>query len=952
MARWRRPAAWLAAALLLTVMGLLGLGWFSASSEHASLRSRGGTVDPHGRAWPGFLAAVVERWNPRSAGQVSAASQPAPNHRLIGGRVTADGQPAAHAEVFVVNVTRGAAGDGQHVTADAAGRFSAGRQPPGLYAVGAALPGFTGEAVMIDTRNAAATPAPDAVEVSLFSCRSHLRGTVVDEQGTPLPGAQVQRSVRGRPLTGARTNDAGAFEMCLPQLRYHEVSVRVDGYGALQQWVFGAAGTFEQRFVLSPEGVLMGLTVRRGDGTVISGASVQADPVRGGLRSQSPRSCVSDAEGHFFLDGMAGGRFQLTATAPGLATSETYEVAVEPAGTGTTPRVLLRLSAAHTLSGAVLEEGSPVVGAQVTAHHGAVGSLPSFTGPQGRFALNNVPPGRATLKVHGFEVVAPHSIMLEDSDVDVTVEVRSGASVSGRVLHQGNPVVGAQVSTQTGTFAVTRSLANGQYHLTNLAPGTYVLRAELEHKHAGGQVRGLTLARQQVQTGVDIELSWSASVVGVVVAEDGTGVPGVAVQLNDVASATSSECITDGAGRFECSPLPVGEYQPVIKRTPHASNGIPSAAAGGFPRVSVPSDDARVEGVRLVVRLDHAEIAGHVVNGEGQGQPDVRVSALAAATASDPWQEAPGATTNTHGAFAIRDLSEGTYDVRALAGDGRLTVTRAVPAGQRNVVMTLSPVGRIQGQLEGFAAPPDVVARGLLPEAGATARAAVDQQTFNFEGLAPGTYKVMALSPSGGAVQDVDVHGGQTAKVTLKNTGSRRVQGRVVAFRTGAPVAGARCQAAPFVGNAYAPQGFPQESWTQPDGRYDFDAVPLGLAYVLCSAAGFSDGIARVPADNDAQMDVTVVQKRGPLGLLGAKPDWNDPYVFRIVFIRPGQPAQQAGLELDDVVTGVDGRNVQTLGERAVEMLVRDRRAGTPAQLEILRAGTTLQRTLTVGAWQ
>src|SRR6266851_2753688 len=135
--------------------------------------------------------------------------------------------------------------------------------------------------------------------------------------------------------------------------------------------------------------------------------------------------------------------------------------------------------------------------------------------------------------------------------------------------------------------------------------------------------------------------------------------------------------------------------------------------------------------------------------------------------------------------------------------------------------------------------------------------------------------------------------------------------------------------------------------------RGRMQTAPLGDAYVLCSGgAAFSDGVSPVAIGNETSAVVYVVRSLGPKALLGAVPDTSTLYVLRFVYVRPGQPAERAGIHPGDVVVGIDGEDVRALGEPAAEQLLRDRPAGTPARLLLSRAGASVETTLVVGRWQ
>lgn len=364
-----------------------------------------------------------------------------------------------------------------------------------------------------------------------------------------------------------------------------------------------------------------------------------------------------------------------------------------------------------------------------------------------------------------------------------------------------------------------------------------------------------------------------------------------------------------------------------------------------------------LEGVKLVVRMERGVIAGHVVGFEDRGVADVRVLAAGVQGQEVPgfsaWQDLPAAITDADGAFALRDLAGGSYALRAVAGDGSEAHSPPISTGRQDVVLRLGAPGRIEGELVGFSSTPDVLAI-RQDRSSPTVRGTVHGMSFALDGLAPAHYVLTALAEADGATQSVTVEPGQVKRVVLTSGGGTRLTGRVVEIRTGEPVPNLRCRLAPWVGSSAAPVTFPGEAWTNDKGEFELGRVPRGSAYLFCQGTGgVTDGITRVELqEGPAAATVGVIKQRGPLALLGAKPDGADALVFRVAYVRPGQPAEQAGMQVGDVVVSVDGMDVRPFGEAAVEMLMRDRPAGSVARLGLLRGGAEVVADLKVGKWQ
>ena len=268
--------------------------------------------------------------------------------------------------------------------------------------------------------------------------------------------------------------------------------------------------------------------------------------------------------------------------------------------------------------------------------------------------------------------------------------------------------------------------------------------------------------------------------------------------------------------------------------------------------------------------------------------------------------------------------------------------------------------GQLTGRWIGLTSP-DVVAMRVDRRNSASAkrpesyRPKLTGNRFDFDNLEPGTYAVTALADDGAAAATIEVAADATANMTLRSPGTSRLQGRVTELRTQSPVEGVLCQLAPVVGSGRAPQAHSEEAWTDAAGRFRFAAAPIGDYYVYCHGMSvYSDGVRRVQvaADKGDEVEVGVVRCLGPKALLGAVPDWSQIYKVEFVAVRPGQPASRAGISVGDVVTAVDGVDVERLGEDAVEVLIRDRAPGSVARLTLRRGANLIDASLVVGRWQ
>ena len=115
-------------------------------------------------------------------------------------------------------------------------------------------------------------------------------------------------------------------------------------------------------------------------------------------------------------------------------------------------------------------------------------------------------------------------------------------------------------------------------------------------------------------------------------------------------------------------------------------------------------------------------------------------------------------------------------------------------------------------------------------------------------------------------------------------------------------------------------------------------AVPINLARRVAEQLIRYGEVRRpylgVSLDNVDQVDQQVYGLPSPSGV-------------EVVRLEDGSPAARAGIQLGDVITGVDGQQVQTVPELQVRLAQLD--AGSTTQLRVVRYGRTLTIPVTLG---
>ncbi|HEY0255304.1 MAG TPA: sigma-70 family RNA polymerase sigma factor, partial [Kofleriaceae bacterium] len=271
----------------------------------------------------------------------------------LSGRVTAADRPYAGAKVRVTHAyTRELVGE---AISDDAGRFSIPSLPGAALVVSATADDKVALPIEVDLRSPIVRGK--AVELRLLGC-VHLRGIIIDGSGAPIAHARVAAVVA--PVPFADTDELGRYDLCThagPQLLRFAAS----GYHAIQAELH-LTGDFIQDVTLLPEAIVAGVVLDPA-GLPVADAAITIDP-RGKNSLQFALSFArSGADGRFRISGVAPGRSQIFAEAPGQA-SRHLDLVV---GAGETrEQIVLKLEAAPRLVGKVVDsQHRPISGAAV-----------------------------------------------------------------------------------------------------------------------------------------------------------------------------------------------------------------------------------------------------------------------------------------------------------------------------------------------------------------------------------------------------------------------------------------------------------------------------------------------------------------------------------------------------------------------------------------------------------
>jgi hypothetical protein len=480
----------------------------SGSSSHTS--STGTRADGDGRfafeglrpshrvelsaKWEGLSGAVVVADPPQrgAAPPVEIRLQPAP--RVVGTVSDGEGRPVAGASVEALPP-----GGGERVRAaphsvamtDALGRFDLVAEATGPARVVATHQGLR------DEREVVLTPGTTTVDLRLdLPDGLWLRGRIVDPEGRTVPRAGLSVICVERCEGGGFSSSSGVEgEFLVADLvpGIYRVQATYPGFAAARRdGVDLTRGPVDGLELVLRRGGRIEGALSGADQAVLAATSVTAV----GAEAGPSFTGVIDHRGHYRIDGLAPGRWLVTAASPATGHRASGEVEIGE-GTGTA-RLDLELEAVgFTLSGLVTVDRRPASGADLwlVAEDAGGAGAGTRTAFDGSFRFAGLQRGRYRLEVRpSFDVPAVSRVVDLHGDEEVVLDL-TAAAVSGTVVAPaGVSLAGlrAVLAAPDGRRQLTDVDPEGRFRITPVAAGSYVLTIERA---------GAVLASQPLEVG-------------------------------------------------------------------------------------------------------------------------------------------------------------------------------------------------------------------------------------------------------------------------------------------------------------------------------------------------------------------------------------------------------------------------------------------------------------------
>jgi hypothetical protein len=588
---------------------------------------------------------------------------------------------------------------------------------------------------------------------------------------------------------------------------------------------------------------LAGRVTRAADGSPIAGATIAL------VGDQEPSIVTSNTDGLWTAQIVAE-RLTVTVAAPGflphareletVAPDEqrTVDVALETGGTRVT----------GTIS---TQDHKSIANARVRASRGSETPVAfALSDANGRYDLS-LPPGHYQLEVtHDNYQRTSRYVRVDDEPAGADFVLAHGGVIRGQVVagDTGEPVANATVqATGDRDFVSARSNDDGTFELRGLADGTVTVHAR-GPGYASVSPTLVELGLGEHMDDVDVTVDPAFNIAGRVVSasEPTQGVAGAKV-LAMPSRGLLIKAVSDTDGYFELAGTLAGHYTLFVeKRGMLSESGV---------EVDVVDNDV----MDVTIAMRH----GRTISGRVAPPMVARIwiSRSGAEPLIDDANDAfrifrARTESDATGAFTLRGVPAGDFEVRAMASDGRsgMQPVSATTADLTNLLIQLTPRTSVSGRIVDTNGKPvaairvsaervDVPMAVLLREAGIPRGATTTPDgAFKIVGLDPGVWSLSAIEPKGGGTDaaklEVDLSdGGDRTGITMTIEARDAVIRGTVRGADGKPASGAKVGALREVGGE---QQFDAREPVRTDdtGSFVLDKLRPGTYAVVADGRG------------------------------------------------------------------------------------------------------------------
>ncbi|AKJ01505.1 Hypothetical protein AA314_03131 [Archangium gephyra] len=602
-----------------------------------------------------------------------------------------------------------------------------------------------------------------------------LAGFVEQADGTPAADASVSAFGADEAVVGV-TGAGGGFSLDVPPGTYQLSARKGDKTGTAAGRLVVAAGmTLEGlRIRLGAPTSLVGVVRRKDSGQPIADAAIVLGPHgdRGDIAQAS-----SGADGHFEVNGLAPGAYDVTVRARGFKALSRRGLTVLE---GQRFELLAELDANGRIEGSVVDgEKKPLAGVQVTPQRkwGAMeGAVATVTDAMGAFVLEDMPPGDVYVAAArtGSTVNAREPVKVEPGQTArVRLQLSDEGVLEGTVRMAGGGLPARPVMVFAQRIGAPRSeglevpaSANGTWSM-RVGAGRYQLSAWMTDATAQSESQEQVIELKAGQSRhVALELHAAKKPIVVTVLEP-NGAPSVRATVMGSEAGRSNilaERLTDESGRATLVVDGVG------------SDALHLWATNGGRRgdlLSVPSTRTAVTlqlepGARLTGTVRSA--GGRAVNGF-----TLLVTALRTEDEDFLTQQQLEFTGDR---FVVEDVFASRVAITATLPDGRAgkAETTTPPGGTARVEVVVDAGGRLTGRLlDAKTGTP--IRLAYVDVDGLRSPTTGEDGRFQLDDLAPGAHRVTVWSRGHALVdRQVTITAGKTRDLGDWSLGPTRVE--------------------------------------------------------------------------------------------------------------------------------------------------------------------------------
>jgi hypothetical protein len=635
-------------------------------------------------------------------------------------------------------------------TTDDRGAFEVTGLSSGRVAIEAGAPGYRSSAPV--TLELAPGERREGVEIVLAAGVA-VTGRVLGPDGLPVAGARV--GARAEESFGAswgrssvETGAEGRFTLDTLAPGRVVLEATKEGFAeATQELEVGPGGASVELHL--GRGVEVSGWVFEADGAPAAGRQLQLSP---GVMTFDFRSQQTTAtDGSFAFRGVADGEYRLKVLEDySVLWSSPDPIRVE--GGAPVSGLEVRLPGTATLTGRLVGlDPDELQGTSVHAMLAEMGLHAETLGevlPDGSYRVTGLTPGRwqvtAAAARSGRQAEGRIDIEEGRATASLDLEFRAGHTLTGTVLSAGEPLAGAQVSVQSGSYSgagdATTGL-DGRFRIEGVSAGQHMLMV----RDPGTGSMAVEEVRMDGDRDVRVELE-ALRVRGAVYAADGSGpIAGASVELQRDPNAEqrtffmAPSTVTGDDGSFLLTGVAGGRWRLLVEKSGYAAHASDVEVLGGDTEAA-PVFLERAGSLEIVARLPGGGTPSFLaVTILGPGD---QVIASTRAMAAEP------------GRFVLTTVPAGTWELLLwtpeapplrveVESPGRVEVVFPEACVLEVTVPELAATGE-----PGYLAITDPAGRSPWVSFGA-GRAPLDQGRIEVPSLAPGTWVVTVTADDG-----------------------------------------------------------------------------------------------------------------------------------------------------------------------------------------------------------